>query len=62
MGLPLYDPRACYDELRHHQGHRIVCVGYGRPEDADRPVNMAIECETCGEVLIDFNDPNREEL
>lgn len=59
MGLPLYDPRSCYDELRHHIGHRIVCVGYGNPEES--PANVAIECETCGEVLIDFNNPEEEE-
>ena len=54
MGLPLHDSKACYDELRHHIGHKIVIVGYGRPDEA--PENVAIECESCDEVILDFND------
>jgi phage FluMu protein Com len=42
-----------YEELRRHVGHKIVCVMYGEE-------NVAIECEDCGEVLIDFDkDDNR---
>jgi hypothetical protein len=40
------------DSLRTHIGHRIVCVGYGA---AASPANVAVECETCGCVLIDFD-------
>jgi hypothetical protein len=40
-----------YEELRQHIGHAIVCVCYGR--DGEDPVNVAIECETCGMVLVD---------
>ncbi len=54
MGLQLYDRKACYEELKHHIGHEIVCVPYGDPDD---PHNVAIECETCGEVLLDYNHP-----
>lgn len=36
-----------FDELRSHVGHKIVCVIYGEQ-------NTALECETCGEVLLDF--------
>lgn len=36
-----------YKELSRHKGHKIVCVGYAM-------TNVAIECEDCGEVLIDF--------
>jgi len=55
MGIPLYDPKECYKELRRHIGHRVVVVGYGRPDE--EPENVAIECEDCGEVILDFNHP-----
>ena len=38
-----------YEDLIHHVGHKIVCVTYGDPA-----VNVAVECETCSEVLMDF--------
>jgi hypothetical protein len=41
-----------FDELIPHVGHDIVCVAYGDPLEPD---NVAVECETCGTVLIDFN-------
>ena len=37
-----------YEELSRHIGHKIVCVGYGNQ-------NVAIECETCNEILLDFD-------
>jgi len=40
-----------FEELRKHIGHKIVCVCYGNP-----PQNTAIECETCNEVLLDFDN------
>ena len=33
-----------FKEARHHVGHKIVCVIYGKQ-------NVSIECETCCEVL-----------
>lgn len=44
-----------YQDLKRHQGHKIVCVGYG---DVDQPDNVAIECESCGEVLLDYDNPD----
>lgn len=38
-----------YLDLHRHVGHQIVCVEYGNWE------NVAVECETCHEVLMDFN-------
>jgi hypothetical protein len=38
-----------YKELKRHIGHKIVCVQYGEGE------NVAVECETCNEVLLDFD-------
>ena len=39
-------------ELREHIGHKIECVGYF---DKDDCLNVAVECETCGEVLFDMD-------
>lgn len=38
-----------YKELIDHVGHKIVCVTYGEND------NVAIECETCNYVLIDYD-------
>ena len=57
MGIRLNE--AGYYDLKPHIGHKIVVVGYGNPEES--PVNVAIECETCGEVLVDFEQPCFEE-
>ena len=39
-----------FKELLRHKGHKIVCVTYGYPIQ-----NVAIECESCKEVLFDFD-------
>ena len=43
-----------YKELKRHIGHIIVCVGYATKTDAKKSKfqNVAIECETCNEVII----------
>lgn len=38
-----------YEELKKHIGHSIAIVSYG---DND---NIALECEDCNEVLMDFD-------
>lgn len=49
-----------YDKLRPHIGHNIVCVCYSK--DGEEPVDICIECEDCGEVLISAETyDNREE-
>lgn len=40
-----------FDDLRGHVGHAVAVVTYGK----DAPVNVAVECEDCNEVLIDFD-------
>lgn len=45
-----------YKDLKRHIGHKIVCVGYGEKKN---PVNVAVECETCYEVLLDYDRENR---
>ena len=47
-----------FEELKHHIGHNIVCVGYGHPAD---PANVAVECEDCNEVLLDYNHPDYDD-
>ena len=43
-----------YDELAAHYGHRLACVYYGA-----RRANVAVECEDCGTILVDFDrDPD----
>jgi hypothetical protein len=54
MGIQLTS--AGYYDLKLHVGHKIVVVGYGRDEDEDF-ANVALECEDCGEVLVDFDQP-----
>lgn len=50
-----------FNDLRRHVGHKIVCVVYGKSfgpawvKGRGIPVNVAVECETCGEVLLDFD-------
>ena len=46
-----------FSDLRQHIGHDICCVGYGYPEPQTglNMVNVAVECKTCSEVLLDFN-------
>ena len=43
-----------FKELKEHIGHNIVCVSY--VNDDLEPINVAIECETCNEVIIDFDN------
>lgn len=48
-----------YEELLEHAGHAITCVTYGGGED---PANVAIECETCDMVLLDFDRPEEPDV
>jgi len=43
-----------FEQLGHHVGHKLRCVEYGGG------INRAIECETCGTVLIDQDNPSHE--
>lgn len=53
-----------YKELKRHIGHDIVCVGYALQDKSTGGrvtewQNVAIECETCSEVLVDEDKPNK---
>ncbi len=40
-----------YKELKSHIGHKIVCTHYANYQ------NIAVECETCNTVLLDYDKP-----
>lgn len=40
-----------FKSLLAHAGHKTVVATYGDP-----PVNVTIECLTCNEVLLDYDD------
>ena len=48
-----------FDDLLFHVRHKVVVVTYGSPMN---PVNVAIECLDCNEVLIDFDRDEVEEV
>ena len=56
-----------YRELLIHKGHKIELATYapavyesdGKP--AMEPSNVAIECVTCGCVLLDFDHPEEDQ-
>jgi len=48
-----------FDDLIPHVGHEIVCVTYSTDAAQEDAINVAIECETCGCVLVDFDRPRR---
>jgi len=41
-----------FEDMISHAGHKIECVYYGTEHQA---INTAIECVTCGQVLIDLS-------
>lgn len=49
-GNPFHCP---VENLKGHEGHDIICVGYGK----DEIVNISIECEDCNEVLFSLDAP-----
>lgn len=47
-----------FEKLRPHVGHNVVCVCYG---DWNDPVDICIECEDCGCILVSAEDYDVEE-
>lgn len=39
-----------WELLEKHKGHNVSIVSYGDPDDPD---DVCLECEDCGEVLLD---------
>ena len=50
-----------YEEFKTHIGHKIVCVGYRNTKKTKKHNydNISIECETCMEVLADYDKPKK---
>lgn len=46
-----------YSELIRHYGHNIVVARY--TDQNNEVANVSIECETCYEVLTDYDKPER---
>jgi len=44
-----------FNDLKRHIGHKIVCTYYSKTHKLKDAVNVAVECETCNEVLLDFD-------
>lgn len=44
-----YD-KILWDILKKHSGHKVSIVSYG---NYDNPENISLECEDCGEVILD---------
>ena len=55
MALDLSTDERLYEGLLRHAGHKITCVSYGGD------MNVAIECITCGEILVDQDMPHNYE-
>jgi hypothetical protein len=51
MGIDL---RNGYRDLKEHINHEIEVAAYGGITD---PANIALQCNTCGCVLLDFDKP-----
>jgi len=43
-----------YNDLATHFGHSLTVALYGEGD------NVAVECEECSEVLLDFDNDNEE--
>jgi hypothetical protein len=58
MAIDLSENGEGFNDLKAHIGHKIVCVNYGVGDDEHfSTTNVAIECETCNCVLVDFDAP-----
>jgi hypothetical protein len=44
-----------FTDLIQHEGHNVVVVTYGDHRISEIPLNVAVECEDCGEVILDFD-------
>ena len=49
-----------FQDLSRHIGHHLECVGYSLGGEPPY-VNVAVECVTCCEVIVDFDQDDSEE-
>lgn len=52
--------QAIYKDLRNHIGHEVELAGYGLKDKVADPDNIAIECMTCSEVLVEGSADNND--
>jgi hypothetical protein len=45
-----------FKDLKAHIGHELECVGY-KKKGSKRIINVAITCNDCSEILLDFDNP-----
>jgi hypothetical protein len=50
-----------FQSLLDHAGHKIKVNTYIDKENDNEVVNVAVECMTCYEVLLDFDNPKYAE-
>jgi hypothetical protein len=55
MAIDQTSEATTYRDIKEHLGHHIVAVCYGTAEQ--EVVSVAIECETCGCVLLSADQP-----
>lgn len=48
-----------FKELEKHEGHEITCRSYTDKKRKEKR-NVAIECDTCHEVLLSFDKEEEE--
>lgn len=51
------DNNAVYIDLKQHIGHVITCEAIGNIRE---PETILLECQTCGEVIIEADCPEAE--
>jgi hypothetical protein len=48
-----------FNDLNEHYGHELVVRHY--QDTLGNPINVAIECEDCHEVLLDYDKEGEDE-
>ena len=49
-----------FDDLFEHLGHDVVVVAYSKDGSLEDAHNVAIECITCYEILLDYDKEENE--
>ena len=46
---------ASFQDIMDHVGHDVVATFYGLEGKRENAENATIECETCGEILVQYD-------
>ena len=49
-----------YEDLEKHVGHKIECVYYADEDFSEEAMAVSLECVTCSEVLVTFDNPKAQ--